>query len=564
MSTRWAFYGRLSTDDRQDITLARPSQFEACERKVVAQGGEVTCEFFDQESGAHADRPDLGKLLAEARNRDTRRFDRVVIFQTSRLARDRVDAALFERRLKRSGVPVSYVKGGDSEIEIGIHQAIDQHMRSHLKEETRRGMAQNTINGWRNGGKAPFGYMLERVPHPVASRASQGDTKSRLVVDPEQAPVLVWIFDRWALAGWGFTRIADDLNERRVPSPAHVDPARNEHSHWSYSTIRSILRNPVYLGRMTWDKLDFTAAREARDDEQDGPLVRLRDEDDWVRSEVEHPALVSDELWSLAQERFRSKARSSGLPRAGRPPHLLSGFVRCATGHAPRATYVATMKGKAYVRCDYSKGYGKVAAEAIEGHGVLCSMREDVLLPFILDFFERRVFGAARLDLLNEQLANQAKSQQTSARKERAELQRQVTDLDQAIKRQVIAIEQGVEPALVGARIAELKEQKATAETGLRELPEDAPDPDDLAAALDRLPNFSAQLRHASPEVQRALFESFNLQVIFDKQQGSVRVSATVTEAVALALGSVTELPAAAVASAGIAGAGFEPATFGL
>lgn len=243
-----------------------------------------------------------------------------------------------------------------------------------------------------------------------------------------------------------------------MPSPAHVDPARNEHSHWSYSTIRSILRNPVYLGRVTWDKLDFSAAREVRDDEQGGPLVRLRDEGDWVRSEVEHPALVSDELWSLAQERFHSKARSSGLPRAGRPPaSALSRFVRCATGHAPRATYVATMKDKAYVRCATTRRgmYGKVAAEAIEGRGVLCSMREDVLLPFILGFFERRVFDAARLDLLHEQLANQAKSEQTSTRKERTELQRQVTELDQAIKRQVIAIEQGVEPALVGARIAE-------------------------------------------------------------------------------------------------------------
>ena len=36
MPHRFAFYGRLSTDDRQDVTLARPSQLEACQRKVTA------------------------------------------------------------------------------------------------------------------------------------------------------------------------------------------------------------------------------------------------------------------------------------------------------------------------------------------------------------------------------------------------------------------------------------------------------------------------------------------------------------------------------------------------
>ena len=46
---RFAFYGRLSTDDRQDVTLARPSQLEACQRKAAELGGEIVVEFFDQE-----------------------------------------------------------------------------------------------------------------------------------------------------------------------------------------------------------------------------------------------------------------------------------------------------------------------------------------------------------------------------------------------------------------------------------------------------------------------------------------------------------------------------------
>jgi DNA invertase Pin-like site-specific DNA recombinase len=57
----------------------------------------VEVEFFDQESGAKDDRPGWTSLTQEARDAATRRFDAVVIYQTSRLSRDRVSAGLFHR-----------------------------------------------------------------------------------------------------------------------------------------------------------------------------------------------------------------------------------------------------------------------------------------------------------------------------------------------------------------------------------------------------------------------------------------------------------------------------------
>jgi site-specific DNA recombinase len=95
VAKQFAFYGRLSTDDKQDQTLARPSQLEACRHKATELGGEVVVEFFDQESGAKDDRPGWTALTQEARDRGTRLFGAVVIYQTSRLSRDRVSAGLF-------------------------------------------------------------------------------------------------------------------------------------------------------------------------------------------------------------------------------------------------------------------------------------------------------------------------------------------------------------------------------------------------------------------------------------------------------------------------------------
>ena len=99
MGARFAFHGSLSTADKQDPTLARPSQLEACRRKAAELGGEIVCEFFDQASGARDDRPGWTALNQEGRDARTRRFDAVVIYQTSRLSQDRVSAQAAVRTL---------------------------------------------------------------------------------------------------------------------------------------------------------------------------------------------------------------------------------------------------------------------------------------------------------------------------------------------------------------------------------------------------------------------------------------------------------------------------------
>jgi hypothetical protein len=85
-------------------------------------------------------------------------------------------------------------------------------------------------------------------------------------------------------------------------------------------------------------------------------------------------------------------------------------MVRCASGHAPLLMYGSVQKAKTYYRCGYGRSYGCEAADAIEGHGQWCSVREDLLLPFVERFFAERVFGPLRLDLLHEQLAAEGRA----------------------------------------------------------------------------------------------------------------------------------------------------------
>jgi len=80
------------------------------------------------------------------------------------------------------------------------------------------------------------------------------------------------------------------------------------------------------------------------------------------------------------------------------------------------------------------------------------------------------------------------------------------------------------------------------------------------------MPDLSKELRKAPPKLKRQVFEAFDLQVVYDKLEKRIEISATVSEAVAEAFANKEDLPEEVhdVARRDIAGAGFEPATFGL
>ena len=545
MATRFAAYARVSTRDKQDPSLSFPSQFEAARKRVTELGGSVVCEFTDEETGARDDRLGWSELVNEARDRKNRRFDGVALYSTSRLSRDRVSAGLFERELRKLGVSVVYARAAadsstpEGELMIGVLQVIDQFERSRLKDESRRGMRQNALAGYRNGGRAPFGYQRKTEPHTNAARAAAGEVKAKLVVHPDEAPIVAEIFHLWAVSELGVGAIADLLNERLVPCPSATNPRLNATRKWAKSTIHNILRNPAYVGKNAWDKRNNSTRREQ------GGTAPLRPEAEWTVLEGAHEPIVSKELFAAAQERLQRKADSArakggshggreptGRPRGDRPAYLLSGLCRCATGHPSLSAFGITVKGHVYYRCRYSGSYGKVAAKAIPGHGVTCNVREDTLLPYIERFFSERLFGPMRLDLLREQLDSQEQTSRTEAQRTVARLQAQIAKADRAIAVQVRALEEGIEPDAVQARIDELKAEKAAAQASLPKL-SIAPERQDPAAVLDKLPDLTERLRDADDSTKRALFDAFDLRVVYNKANDRLSISATLTEAVA-------------------------------
>jgi len=147
-----------------------------------------------------------------------------------------------------------------------------------------------------------------------------------------------------------------------------------------------MLRNPVYTGRLIWNRLDCATAR------QHGGTPQLRTEEEWVISPDTHAALISDETFQRSQERFKTRPRMQNTNRVSKDSrYMFAGLIYCVSGHQPQAMQGKTRKGHVYHACGYSNSYGDTAAVEIHAGQKWVSLREETLLPLVEQFFKERI-----------------------------------------------------------------------------------------------------------------------------------------------------------------------------
>jgi site-specific DNA recombinase len=132
------------------------------------------------------------------------------------------------------------------------------------------------------------------------------------------------------LQEFSLARITRALNDAAIPWPSAADPESNPHrtgAEWTMGTVREILQNPVYTGRMVWGR-----TRTDRDLVDPANLAlghrevrRRNNPDQWVISErCTHPALISEADF-IAVQALRGKHAKA------KHDYRLKGLLRCAT-----------------------------------------------------------------------------------------------------------------------------------------------------------------------------------------------------------------------------------------
>ena len=260
-SQRFAFYGRVSTEDWQDPESSRARQLDQA-GALVRGHGQVAAEFFDEGESrtvAWGRRPQAAALVAQLADPD-RGWDAIVIGEYERAfygSQYAAMAPLFEHYGVQLWMPeadgrVDFASEHDDKTMTMLGLSSKREVtRASIRVRTAMA-AQTRDQGRYLGGRPPYGYRLaDAGPHPNKAHAAWGRRAHRLDPDPQTAHVVRWMFAQ-RLAGHSVARIARALNEAGVPCPSAADPARNPHrdaAGWTLGTVTTILQNPRYTGR---------------------------------------------------------------------------------------------------------------------------------------------------------------------------------------------------------------------------------------------------------------------------------------------------------------------------
>jgi DNA invertase Pin-like site-specific DNA recombinase len=549
---RYAFYGRVSTEDEQDPTLSFPRQLTNAEHLVAESGGRIVAHYYDIESGtrAYADRGSgnvagfniaiprdggLADLLADAQRRPAR-FDRVIVESISRLSRNSSVALRVEDELHQAGVRLC---AADEPLEESFGTIVLRHVNigiargyhHELMVKSRQGLETSTRQGWHTGGVALYGYRFVTHDHPNPHKASRGNLKRTLELDPVRAPVVRAIYDAYLAGGVGLLQIRDRMNADldRYPPPVPIAPT-TALGRWSRSSIREVLRNPKYTGYQVWNR----KARKSGHNRENAPEA-------WIWSdEVAHPAIISREEYDAVQLRARATSRSrQHVPATEARPRALTnylyrGLLHC--GICGLRMWGNHRRNSTYYSCQPTH---QRSANIPEGHPKHVYLNEARLNDALLGFLGTALFGPKRRDYWERSLAvADEPGREAPAASRAAEIESEITDLERRLDRQVLNLEADeVTPSLrrrIAQRVAELEDAIAERRQRLVALAEQsAAEPPmlaDVAPLLDRLPLLADGLDALDQSELRALFEVIQLEVAFHPDGDAIDVGVTLSD----------------------------------
>jgi len=239
-----AGYIRVSQERAVRNGYGLAAQEEDIRRFLVYKSWEPV-ETYREEgvSGYKTGRPAMDRLLADAR---AGRFDTVVFPSIDRAGRSVRDVIEIDQALQAAGVTTVFLREGvDTSTPTGqlfrnIMASVAEFEGKLIHERLLKGRRRKAAQGGYVGGWLPYGYR-------------RGENRE-VEVAPEEAEVVRRVFT-WSSEGRTLQWIADRLNERSIPS-------RNG-GVWHASTIRGMLRNRFYTGRIEIEGEEIQARHEA-------------------------------------------------------------------------------------------------------------------------------------------------------------------------------------------------------------------------------------------------------------------------------------------------------------
>jgi len=232
-----------NTDGNNDI----PMQKQACHDFAKQQGWQIIKEY--QELGISGfkvsakDRDvmqDIQKATAEGK------FDILLVYMFDRIGRREDETPFVVEWFTHQGVEVWSTQEGQQRFDNHVNklmnyirywQASGESIKTSVRTKT--SMGQMVQAGHFRGGTRPYGYRLVKK----GRINKKGHEVHDLEICPIESEVVKMLFDKYVLGGYGQHRLTTFLVEQGIKN-------RNGRV-FSSSTIRTIIKNPLYIGILT-------------------------------------------------------------------------------------------------------------------------------------------------------------------------------------------------------------------------------------------------------------------------------------------------------------------------
>ena len=405
---RAALYIRLSRDDGDKLeSNSVTNQREILKEHLKLHPDIAIHDTYidDGWSGTNFDRPGFQRMMEDIY---AGRVNCVIVKDLSRFCRNASEGGqyldnIFVRYRVRfialnNGIDTAsgHMNAATQLISVGVTNVINESVAATTSVNVRGTLNVNRQQGKFIGSFPTYGYLKDPNDH------------HKLIIDEETVPIVRLIFQRF-LAGMSIMGIAKELNRMGIPNPSaykrskglryrHPAGERND-GLWPDSSVRRILRNEMYIGNMVQGK-NTTISYKIRQ-------CRAVPQEDWIRVENTHEAIIDRETFEKAQALFNRNIRK---PPKGDGVLLFSGLVRC--GHCGRIMSKKTNRHAYgtyhYYRCTT---HNKMAPGKCTGQ----TIRMDKLEKAVLVFLQTMVNVSVEFDALLEKIRHSAARKTESA-----------------------------------------------------------------------------------------------------------------------------------------------------
>lgn len=395
-----AIYLRLSKDDG-DISFSDSKKLESNsihnQRELLISylKKHPEMELYDEYkddgwTGTNFERPDFRRMMEDVR---AGKVNCILVKDLSRFGRDYIECGKYiEKIFPQLGIRfIALNDGFDTQssnstdsIVIPFKNLINDSYSRDISIKVRSNLEVKRRQGEFISNFAVYGYKKDK------------ENKNHLVVDEYAAGIVQDIF-KWAIEGHSPGSIALRLNQLGVLSPMEYKKSQGSkykskfktgaQAKWSHVAVRRILQNEIYTGTMV-------QGRRTTPNHKTKKFI-YKDQNDWVRVEGTHEAIISRPQFDLVQQILQEDTRAS---TENATVHPYCGRIFCGDCGAPIVRKTAVSDGKRYVY--YVCGANKADSHTCSKH----SIREEILDDAVLVTIQRQIEIALDMDAALRQI----------------------------------------------------------------------------------------------------------------------------------------------------------------